>query len=74
MRLCGLLALLCRCDTVALMMRWASVTQSNGRYMCSGSHGGGRGMGLVYDLRLPLEFSYVKKAGFHCLPSLTSLA
>lgn len=44
--------------TVALMMRWASVTQSNGRYMCSGSHGGGRGMGLVYDLRLPLEFSY----------------
>lgn len=38
--------LVCRCDSVALMMSWASVTQSNGRHMCSGSYRGGRGMGL----------------------------
>lgn len=30
----GWLALLCRCNSVVLMMSLASVTQSNGRHMC----------------------------------------
>lgn len=64
--------LLCRCDSVALVMSWTSVTQSNGRHMCSGSHGGGRAMGS-FSAAAGVAAMRVKAAGFLSFVCLTSL-
>lgn len=52
--------------TVALMMCWASVTQSDGRHMCFGSHGGGQEMGLAVGVKAAAGVGAmrVKTAGF----------
>lgn len=55
-----------RCDSVALTMCWASVMQSDGRHMCSGSRGEGGEMGLSVGVKAAAGAvaTRVKAAGF----------